>query len=273
MAEFIFHLQSPPSSVDVDTLAMYYSNSFTPPALAVMNEDLEESRIGAFDGTDYTLLEDVMITSGTTYTPPVGTRALLVECWGGGGGGGGVATAATNSGAAGGGGAGAYSMVWFTNAGLIGGAHTIAIGGGGNGGTAGNNTGSTGGDTTFKDNAGTNICVAKGGLGGAGDAVSTIHVGGNGGAGGPAASGTGDIKQQGAAGEPGMALAAAQAVSGKGAPGFQGGSGAVSVLAQGGGTAATGFGGGGSGGCILSGGASVAGGNGAPGLIRVRAFG
>jgi hypothetical protein len=205
----------------------------------------------------------VHIFSGTTtYTPTVGVRALYVECIGGGGGGGGVLDAATNSGAGGGGGGGAYSAVYTTT---IKASFVCAIGAGGTGGAAGANNGAVGGDTTF-DSA--SICTAKGGLGGIADTVTTIHIGGLGGNGGPRSTGVGDLLIDGSPGSVGISLAAAEAHSGKGGASALGG-GANGRDNQGDGITATGYGGGGSGGNNLSSVASQAGGTGAPGVIRV----
>jgi hypothetical protein len=72
-------------------------------------------------------------------------------------------------------------------------------------------------------------------------------------------------------GDHGLALAAAQAVSGDGGPAAFNGN-APGIKTQGNGTVGGNYGGGGSGGVILSGGASVAGGAGGNGVIRVWEF-
>lgn len=270
MAKITLPAESTPASPAANFLELFYSSSFSPPAPAVIDENGNICRIGGLTTQDYRLIKVTHLVAGTTtYTPPAGTRALFVECWGAGGGGGGVATAATNAGAGGGGGGGAYAAKWVTT--LIAGAHNITIGAGGAGGTAGANTGSLGGHTDFFDTAAALVVLARGGSGGLGDTIATIHAGGKGGAGGDAATSTGDVKIDGAVGETGIALAAAQAISGNGAPGFEGVGGALGVKAQGAGAAAlsTSYGSGGSGGCALSGGASVAGGAGAAGIMRI----
>jgi hypothetical protein len=114
--------------------------------------------------------------------------------------------------------------------------------------------------------------MAKGGLGGLADSVAAgPRIGGAGGAGGPTAGGLGDIVAAGADGATGIVLAAAQALSGSGGGSEIGGQ-VAGIKAQGNGTNGHTYGGGGGGGTILSGGAAVAGGQGAPGLIRVWEF-
>lgn len=218
-------------------------------------------------GLGGTLLRVTNILQGTTsFTPGAGTRAMYVEMVGGGSGGGGCATAVTNGAAAGGGGAGSYSAIYTTTIKT----YTVQVGAGGNGGTAGANNGSAGTDSTF-DSA--SICTAKGSAtGGIGVTVAAGPIfGGLGGIGGLASGGLGDIKTDGGAGETGIMLAAAQACSGRGGDSFFG-AGAPSLKSQSAGANAIVYGAGGSGGCILSGGASVAGGNGSNGLIRVWEF-
>lgn len=211
-----------------------------------------------------------ILTGTTTYTPTTGTTALYVECIGGGGGGGGVAQAATNSGAGAGGGGGAYSAVWLTGA-AVKASFMVGVGAGGAAGAAGANDGSNGGVTTFDSPS---VCTAEGGFGGAGDTVATIHVsaGAATGIGGRASAGVGDIKMSGAPGGVGVALAAAQAVSGIGGSASSGGGGGGAKHLQSAGMDGANYGGGGSGGVIASGGVSVAGGAGGPGLIRVTEY-
>lgn len=260
--------QTTPTVPSTNKGKIFYSSTLD--SLAFEDASGNVARLAGLSTTDYRLLTITEIFSGTTsYTPTTGVRALFIECIGGGGAGGGVATAITNAGAAGGGGGGAYSCTWnITN---VSGTHTVAVGAGGTAGAAGANPGGVGGDTDFKDTAGTSICTAKGGLGGLADTVAAIHVGGLSVAGGAAASGVGDLKIDGGVSGTGLALAAAQAVSGSGGASHFG-SGAASRKTQGAGVAAGVYGGGGSGGCILSGGASVAGGAGGAGLIRVWEF-
>lgn len=216
-------------------------------------------------GTGLVITRQIFTAAGAgTYTLPTGVRSIRVECVGGGGAGGSCATAATNSGAAGGGGAGAYSESVINSPAS---SYPYVVGAGGIPGAAGANNGGAGVDTTF--NATT--IVAKAGQGGLADTVNTIHAGGLGGAGGLASAGTGDFKTDGQSGGVGLALAAAQAVSGCGGSSIYGGGGierknATSAGAIGGG------GGGGSGGSIISGGASQAGGAGGAGIIIVTEY-
>lgn len=201
-----------------------------------------------------------------TYTTPAGVRAIKVECIAGGGAGGGCATAATNSGAGGGGGGGAYAASIIVAPAA---SYGYTVGAGGTPGAAGANNGGAGANTTFN----TTTVVAAAGAGGLADTVTTIHAGGNGGAGGTVAGSTGDAKYAGSAGQPGTALAAAQALSGGGGASPIGGGAAVAVKnTTGGGVAGGSAGGGGSGGCIISGGANQAGGAGGAGLIIVTEY-
>ncbi len=259
-----------PANPPAGTEEMFYASAGpgvgTPVALMSIDESGNLAMLAHYGILDYRLIKVVDVTS-SPYVPSNGARALYVECVGAGGGGGGCATAATNAAAAGGGGSGAYSAAWLIGA-AVKASFTVAVGALGTGGTAGANNGTAGGDTTFDSPS---VCTAKGGSGGIADTVAAgPRIGGLGGAGGLAASGVGDLKCSGNPGDEGMALAAAQAASGQGGPaaGPFGGA-AQGRKTQGAGDAATGFGGGGAGACILSGGASVAGGNGAPGLIRV----
>lgn len=221
----------------------------------------------SLSGSGGSLLRVSNVLQGTTtYTPGVDARALYIEMVGGGGQGGGVANAATNSGAGGGGGAGAFSAMFLS---ALKASYTVQVGAGGSSTGAGASTGQVGTDSTF-DSA--SVCTAKGGAGGLGDTIALgPRVAALGGAGGLASGGLGDIKADGGAGEAGLALAAAQGVSGRGGDSYFG-SGGNSVKTQSAGPAAVLYGGGGAGACALSGGASVQGGAGANGLIRVYEF-
>jgi hypothetical protein len=219
-------------------------------------------------GVSQIVLVSEINTGTVAFVPNVTSQFLFVECIGAGGSGGGVATAVTNAGAGGGGGGGAYSCIFLT--GPLKASYTVSVGAGGAAPAAGANPGNSGADTTFDSPS---VCTAKGGSGGGADTVAagTARVAGAGGAGGLASGGLGDSTFDGNSGHHGLALAAAQAVSGKGSAGPLGGA-PLSAVVQGNGAAGGKFGSGGSGGCILSGGASVAGGAGANGLIRVTQY-
>jgi hypothetical protein len=258
-----------PASPAASTQELYYDTAGpgynTPAALTSKDENGVIAMVAHYSVLDYRLLKVVTLTSGTTYTPTNGTRAIYVEAVGGGAGGGGCATAVTNAAAAGGGGAGGYSAKWLTG---ISTTKAYVIGAGGAGGVAGANNGSVGSDTTFN----VTDCVGKGGSGGLSSTVTTAGplLGGNGGAGGVA--GTGDIVIPGTPGDYGLILTAALAQSGGGGDGFTGSTAQGLRTQSAGANAVANTGAGGSGGCILSGGASVAGGNGASGWIRVWEF-
>lgn len=242
---------------------VFPSADLTGSPLAAVNEDDSVGRILGFLG-EHTICGVAYLFSGTTsYTPPDGVTALIIECWGGGGAGGGAQGVAATFANGGGGGAGAYSLVKLL-ASVIG-SHIVAIGAGGTAGTAGNNPGNAGGDTSFKDHAGTIVCLANGGSGGSGDAAAAAqHIGGLGGAGGLASGGTGDIKVDGSHGDTGISQLQAAA----GGNAYQSGGGAGQTNSSGTGANAPGYGGGG-GSARTSGGASVAGGTGGAGLIIV----
>jgi hypothetical protein len=255
-------------------------SSDTKPATGKIGSTFLETDTGVssiFDGTTwwrttvangYAVIKVTEIFQGTTsYSYTTGARALLVECIGGGGAGGSCATGATNAAAAGGGGGGGYSSAFLT--GLSANPITVAVGAGGTPGAGGANPGGNGGDTTFGSPS---VVTAKGGTGGTGDTVAAGPViGGPGGAGGASASGVGDMKCDGCAGNNGLKLAAAHAISGQGGDSIFAG-GALGQLTQHAGVAGGNYGAGGSGGCILSGGANVQGGAGANGIIRVTEF-
>jgi len=220
--------------------------------------------VGTLVGTGYTLknIAYYLIATTGTYTPPAGTRALFVECFGGGGGGGGCSTAATNAAAAGGGQGGSYSNVFLTS---IASSYSYTVGDYGAGGLIGNNAGSTGGASTFGTGP---LCKASGGMGGSGDAVTTLHIGGLGGY--NSAANIGDFSAPGQPGGTGFTLAAAQACPGCGGGGYMGLGGAPSLKnITSDGNAATGWGGGGSGAVIISGGTARIGGDGRRGFIRI----
>ncbi|MFH1346849.1 MAG: hypothetical protein ABIH10_01215 [Spirochaetota bacterium] len=129
-------------------------------------------------------------TASTTWTVPAGVTNVKVEVWGGGGGGGGQ-NLKTDGG--GGGGGGAYSRRNSTST-IPGAVYTVSIGVNGVGGTGG--CGTAGGDSWF---ANSTAILAKGGQMGC-DSTGAPPEGGLGGA---AGSGIGDIKFSGGQGEAG----------------------------------------------------------------------
>lgn len=248
---------------DGTTVATLWSGT-----LAAGQDLVYEDGKGWYQNSGTTLISHQVFTSGSgTYNTPGGVRAIKVECVGGGGAGGSCANAATNAAAAGGGGAGGYSCAVVQNPAA---SYPYAVGAGGTPGAAGANPGGAGVDTTF-GTAGA-VCLARGGAGGLADTVATIHVGGLGGAGGAASTATGDIKADGQPGRGGVALAAAQALSGSGGSSVYGGGGISRKNATTGGDTGKAYGGGGSGACIISGGASQQGGAGGAGLIIVTEY-
>jgi hypothetical protein len=111
-------------------------------------------------GSSLSLISTTYILNGTTsYTSPGNATKLDIEGWGGGGAGFGCVSSGTNAQLAlggGGGGAAWASKLLLTNLGV----HTVAVGVGG---AAAAGQGSNGGDTTFADSLGANVLTAKGG--------------------------------------------------------------------------------------------------------------
>lgn len=210
-------------------------------------------------------------SAGSPYVPTDGTRAVRVRMVGGGGGGGSKYTLnATNVG--GGGAGGMYVEKWIDPGTTITGS-TYAIGAAG---TAGNNsTGGNGGDTTIIIQGTT--YTAKGGLGGQGNAWTSIAYGGA----GQSVSQTVDVQHQ-QEGNLGNGFDPA----GGAAFVFIGGAGGSNPLGSGGGQSAntgsirstgktaTGFGGGGGGmvDSVATGGTVVLGGAGTAGVIIIEEY-
>lgn len=261
-----------PGAPPANTARVFLSSSFTPPALAVMDESGNVCRIGGLTTPDYRLIKVTTILNGTTtYTPTSGAQALLIECIGGGGAGGGAAssTGGTNSSIGGGGGGGGWAMKWL--AALVSGVHTVAVGAGGTAGTAGNNAGNNGGNTTFADTGSTVVCQANGGTGGPGGGASSATIGGVvlGGAGGTAPTGDRTVQGQDGGESLRLTIATTGMVSGAGGPSALGfGGGAPSIIASGAGSTGRVHGGGGSGGADAAT-TNRQGGVGGNGLIRV----
>ncbi len=224
--------------------------------------------IGA--GNAFGITSRTVILQGTVaYTVPAGTLAILVECVGAGGGGGGTTTAAVSAATAGGGGGGAYSQLFLANPKLT--AFTVAVGASGAGGAADGSGGATGGDTSF--DTGPSIVLAKGGVGGQGEAAGTTLAIIPGGQGGAAAAGIGTILSDGGAGGYGLRLSGLLGTGGAGGAGVGGiGGGGAFGSFQGIGYNGQGYGAGGSGGSVQNGSAAAAGGNGPNGLVGVWEF-
>lgn len=225
-------------------------------------------KINGNDAVRISTVKKQIFTATGTYTPSAGMVYAVVECIGGGGGGGGTGNpAASTASQGGGGGGGGYSRVTVTAA-AIGASKAVTIGAAGGGGATGNNAGSGGGDTSLGA-----LCVAKGGSGGTGNSGATLPLGG---AGGLAASGTGDLTITGQSGQNGAANGSSLFIpSGAGgSSGFGYGAGAAALIVA---TPTTGnagllYGGGGGGGMSFSTGGTAAGGGAGGGLVSVQEF-
>lgn len=215
------------------------------------------------------LLDKIIITSGTDYTPTAGTTDIYIWLQAGGGAGGSSDTAAVSAGAGGGGAAGQTVEI---SAGVDDATtYTIAIGAAGAAGAAGNNDGGDGGNTTITIDAVTYTAV--GGKGGKGSAASTGLSASLGGASQNVTQSAGVIYDSGMSGLNSLVMSGTAAVSGDGGA-SKFGAGAKGRNSQGTGGAATnlGYGGGGAGGCTLNGGAATQGGVGAQGIIVIYEF-
>lgn len=186
--------------------------------------------------TDVTLT--VLTSTAGTYTPPAGSKDLLIFAVGGGGGGSGGAE--TDS-AGGGGGGGGTCIKLVASTGVTNGAYSVGLGGSAS--TAG--TGAAGANTTFNIDGSTTITAGGGGAGTAGAAFSVVGVSVAGGAGGTATNG--DLNIPGSRADPGIIYSGTNGWPGMGGHsvfGFGGPGGAVNTA----GVAGTGYGGGGGGG-------------------------
>jgi hypothetical protein len=106
-------------------------------ALEVVDSSGNKTRICRVGATpDYRLIAVRFLTSSTSYTPTVGTRAIYVECIGGGGQGGGAPASSSQNSAGGGGGGGAYAASLLSGA-QVKNPTTYAIGAGGSTGVTG----------------------------------------------------------------------------------------------------------------------------------------
>jgi len=204
-----------------------------------------------------------VFTSGTTYTPPAGCKAIVVEVVGGGAGGGGSSTAGVSAAGSGGGGAGGYARHYYASPGAC----TYAVGAAGAGGTTVPSNGVNGGDTTFTCSALT-ITGAGGNLGLA-MTIGTVVSLANGGAGGGATNAL--VNGGGAPGGVGIRLSGTIAAAGAGGSGPLG-SGGPPRVTGGASQAAAGFGAGGCGACVVNGSAAQAGGAGTAGVVIVSEY-
>ena len=176
----------------VESYANLYTNANKSPSTVANNDSIgtvewiDPTNISTEDGSCATAdlsstTTTETFTSSDNWICPAGVKIATIECWGGGGGGSGIGTANGN----GGGGGGAYSK---KNISVIPSTqYAISVGAGGSGGDNGAD-GANGGDSYFKDSS---TVLAKGG-----SAASGI----DGGAGGSATNGVGDIKYSGGTG-------------------------------------------------------------------------
>lgn len=195
------------------------------------------------------LVKSTFITSSTTWNKDLKTKSALMFVTGAGAAGG---SAGNNTNGFSGGGSGATSISLLDVTSIS--SYNITIGAPGTAAPAGGGNGGNGGDTIV----GSNVVVAKGGIGGNGTT-------GLGGLGGDAASGVGQIKLDGNAGQndPG----------GDGAPSFWGGGGGKFRGQFNTGSPGKNYGAGGSGSCGDSvGGSGSPSGAGSPGVVWVLEF-
>ncbi|MFA5853951.1 MAG: glycine-rich domain-containing protein [Patescibacteria group bacterium] len=148
------------------------------------------------DTVDTYATGSVVYTSSATWTAPAGVTAVNVEAWGGGGAGGGNNDSANDGG--GGGGGGAYAKKSNISV-TPGNDYTVVVGAGGTG--VASSAGNAGGDSYFID---ASTVMAKGGSGGNPNVGSGgSGTGGSGGAGGAGGSSVGDTTYTGGNGRAG----------------------------------------------------------------------
>lgn len=232
--------------------------AITPAALA--------SLVGT--GVGYRYGGTIAFTTSGTFTKATypGLRAVRVRGNGSGAAGGGVLAAAAGAHAAGGGGgAGAYAESLILASALAS-SEAITIGNAGTG--VSGSVGGNGSACSF----GTWV-VAGGGLGGAGQASTTVYIMGVPGAGGTATAG--DLRFPGAPGLAGTGNASL-GIGGQGANSPFGAGGLPTYTGSSGGNVpgsdATGYGAGGSGGVAAASGAATTGGDGTKGIILVELY-
>ena len=240
----------------------------TPAATCLMGIDSSGNKamLAHFAILDYRLINVRVLTSGTSFVPTNGTRALYIECIAGGGQGGGAATSVSQCSVGTGGGGGGYSASILTGA-SVKNPTTYAVGAGGSTGGAGA-AGQAGGNTTWD----TSVIVANGGAGGLVLAAGTTNV-----AIVPpavAAAGTGTLAIAGTLADSGYRISGTViGWSGRGAPGPVGGGGGNQVITtttNGGAAPAGAYGAGGGGAATLS--TAATGGAGQAGVIRAWEF-
>jgi hypothetical protein len=131
--------------------------------------DIPAGKLKRGGTVSYTLFGRQVFSSGGTYTPTTGTKAVRVMMVGGGGGGGGANATAGHVSCAGGGGSGVYWEKWIDPGATVTGS-TVTIGAGGSAGSSAGGSGGTGGDTSVIIQGTT--YTAKGGIGGTGGTQS-----------------------------------------------------------------------------------------------------
>lgn len=199
-------------------------------------------------------------TGSTVFIASPLTKAIEVECQAGGSGGGGAQANGTMCSVAGGGGGGTYARGRFTtwDASLA-----VTVGAGGAGGAAGNNNGSTGGVSSVGS-----LVVCNPGFTGAGGSPAPTPFFNGGTAYSQSPSGANLYAIRGGGGGYGTALSSQNAASGVGGSSHFGAG--APPATNGTGVNAVNYGTGGSGGSLYSASIlSVAGGDGAPGIVII----
>lgn len=220
--------------------------NFSSPPIVIMTYATESPLVSG------SLIKSTFFSSSTTWNKDPKTKNIIAIAIGSGGGGAGGTDEGGGFTDGGGGGGGGAASISFLNVAIVSG-YTITINPGGTAGPSGGN-GGIGGDTII----GSNIVVAKGGLGG-------IGPNGVGGAGGPGPSGVGQILITGGAGQGGYSGSAGGRAGDGGSPAFFAGSVRRNIAAT---TANGNYGCGGGGG----GPGSVPGFAGAPGAVWILEF-
>ncbi len=263
-----------------NTIAFTTNTTFTTSTInstTITNANITNLIVGSCTGCggNSTSTFDIFVSSTAgngTWTAPAGVDYAQVIVTGGGGAGGSADGDGTNEGGAGGGGAGGTSIEMFT-ASELGANQTIVVGAAGAAAAAaGGGSGGAGGTTTF---GAPNLVGANPGQGGTGysnGAIPPVDIAG--GAGG-AATTSGDVNLNGAAGHDGFAGVVEMSEGGIGGASYWGGGGTggqASGAEAEAGTAATAYGAGGGGAASVDESTGAAGGNGASGVIVVISY-